>query len=98
MADITLDKPTILRKEKNSLLKYETYYKQLDLYYQMSYRLGKELDEKWVIRERERTEEKIMRYLLRDKVAYIKRCRYCGRMLPIESPFNCCDRCFYRRR
>ena len=98
MADITLDKPSILRKEKNSLLKYETYYKQLDLYYQMSYRLGKELDEKWVIRERERTEEKIMRYLLRDKVAYIKRCRYCGRMLPIESPFNCCDRCFYRKR
>ena len=98
MADVSLEKPSILRKEKNSLLKYETYYKQLDLYYQMSYRLGKERDEKWVARERERTEEKIMRYLLRDKVAYIKRCRYCGRMLPIESPFNCCDRCFYQRR
>ncbi len=96
MADISLDKPRLARGEKNSLQKYETYYKQLDLYYQMSHRLGKVMDEKWVARERARTEDQIMRLLLKEKSIYIKRCRYCGRMLPIDSPFNCCERCYAR--
>ena len=96
MADVSLDKPRLARGEKNGLQKYETYYKQLDLYYQMSHRLGKVMDERWVARERSRTEDQIMRYLLKEKSIYIKRCRYCGRMLPIDSPFNCCERCYAR--
>ncbi|MBQ6322099.1 MAG: ATP-dependent helicase [Lachnospiraceae bacterium] len=93
-ADVSLPKPRLDQRDRGGLMKYETYYKQLDLYYQMSYRLGKEMDEGWIIREREKTENRIMRYLLKDKSDYIKRCRYCGRMLPIDSPFNSCDRCF----
>ena len=93
-ADTSLRKPTLNNREKNGLAKYETYYKELDTYYQMSYRLGKIMDEVWVARERAKTEDKIMRYLLKDKAVYIKRCRSCGRTLPIDSPFGYCDRCW----
>ena len=96
MADVTLEKPRLARGEKNGLQKYETYYKQLDLYYQMSHRLGKNIDERWIARERAKTEDHIMRLLLKEKSLYIKRCRYCGRTLPIDSPFSCCERCFQR--
>ena len=94
MADTCLHKPMLSSRDKNGLAKYETYYKQLDTYYQMSYRLGKEMDEKWVAIERARTEDKIMRYLLKDKALYIKRCRYCGKTLPIDYPFGYCEKCW----
>ena len=90
----SLRKPMLNPRDKNGLAKYETYYKELDTYYQMSYRLGKVLDEKWVAQERAKTEDRIMRYLLKDKAMYIKRCRYCGKILPIDSPFGYCDRCW----
>ncbi len=93
-ADVSLRKPSLSKRDKNGLAKYETYYKQLDLYYQMSYRLGKVMDEKWVRREREKTENTIMRYLLKDKANYIKRCSICGRMLPIDYPYRYCERCW----
>ncbi len=93
-ADTMLKKPRIGKKEKNGLAAYETYYKQLDLYYQMSMRLGKVMDEKWVRREREKTENTIMRYLLKDKADYIKRCSICGKILPIDYPYRYCERCW----
>lgn len=93
-ADKSLRKPSLNPRQKNGLAKYETYYKQLDLYYQMSYRLGKDIDEKWVKKQREKTEETIMRYLLKDKANYIKRCNICGRILPIDTPFRTCERCY----
>ena len=96
-ADVSLRKPVPDPREHSGLMKYETYYKQLDLYYQMSYRLGKIMDENWIRREREKTQDQIMRYLLKDKSRYIKRCRYCARMMPIDSPFNVCDRCYSRQ-
>ncbi len=94
MADKSLKKPSLSRKGKKNLAVYETYYKQLDLYYQMSYRLGKQMDEKWMRREREKTENTIMRYLLKDKANYIKRCSICGSMLPIDYPYRYCERCW----
>ncbi len=93
-ADVSLKKPQLPRRMNNGLAKYETYYKQLDLYYQMSNRLGKIMDEKWVATQRAKTEETIMRYLLKDKANYIKRCTICGKVLPIDYPFTYCERCW----
>ncbi len=93
-ADKSLRKPRPDRRAKSDLLRWEVYYKELDTYYQMSYRLGKEMDDKWIRKERAETEDKIMRYLMKDKMRYIKRCRYCGRVLPIDYPFNVCERCY----
>ena len=96
-ADVSLEKPAFYRDRKGSIAQYETYYKQLDLYYQFSRRMQKELDEEWLAKQREKTEMRIMSYLTRGKQNYIARCKYCGRLLPLGSPFQVCDDCFGKR-
>ena len=76
------------------LMKYETFYKMLDLYYQFSVRLGKEIDTERLDAEREKTEETIMRYLTRDKKDYIRKCQYCGALLPLGAQGRICDACY----
>ena len=96
-ADVSLDRPVLRREKKGGILQYETYYKQLDLYYQFSHRMQKEIDEEWLAAEREKTEMQIMNYLAKGKQNYIARCRYCGKLLPLGSPFQVCDRCYGRK-
>ena len=96
-ADVSLEKPAFYRDRKGGIAQYETYYKQLDLYYQFSRRMQKELDEEWLAKQREKTEMRIMSYLTRGKQNYIARCKYCGRLLPLGSPFQVCDGCFGKR-
>lgn len=96
-ADVSLAKPAFYRDRKGGIAQYETYYKQLDLYYQFSHRMQKELDEEWLAKQREKTEMRIMSYLTRGKQNYIARCKYCGRLLPLGSPFQVCDDCFGKR-
>ncbi|MCC8163813.1 MAG: ATP-dependent helicase [Lachnospiraceae bacterium] len=95
-ADVSLLKPVLLRDRKGGIQQYETYYKQLDLYYQFSQRMQKVIDEDWLADERDRTEVAIMRYLTKGKQNYIARCRYCGRLLPVGAPFQVCDNCHGR--
>ncbi len=96
-ADVTLEKPVLHRDRSKGILQYETYYKQLDLYYQFSHRMKKVIDEEWLEREREKTEMAIMRYLTKGKHNYIARCRYCGKLLPLGSPFQVCDACYHHK-
>lgn len=96
-ADVSLERPVLRREKKGGILQYETYYKQLDLYYQFSHRMQKEIDEEWLAAEREKTEMQIMNYLAKGKQNYIARCRYCGKLLPLGSPFQVCDRCYGRK-
>ncbi len=95
-ADVSLEKPVLRRDKSRGILQYETYYKQLDLYYQFSHRMQKVIDEEWLEKEREKTENTIMRYLTKGKHNYIARCRYCGKLLPLGSPFQVCDGCYHR--
>ena len=96
-ADVSLEKPVLHRDRNGGIMQYETYYKQLDLYYQFSHRMQKMIDEEWLERQREKTEMAIMKYLTKGKHNYIARCRYCGKLLPLASPFQVCDRCHHRR-
>ena len=96
-ADVSLEKPVLYREKRGGILQYETYYKQLDLYYQFSHRVQKEIDEEWLASEREKTESRIMSYLAGGKTNYIARCRYCGKLLPLGSPFQVCDGCYGKR-
>ncbi len=96
-ADVSLEKPVLRRNRSRGIMQYETYYKQLDLYYQFSHRMQKVIDEEWLDKEREKTEMSIMNYLAKGKYNYIARCRYCGKLLPLGSPFQVCDGCYYRR-
>lgn len=96
-ADVSLSRPVLHRDKSKGIMQYETYYKQLDLYYQFSHRMQKIINEEWLEREREKTEMAIMRYLTKGKHNYIARCKYCGKLLPLGSPFQVCDGCFHRR-
>lgn len=96
-ADVSLEKPVLYRDKSKGIMQYETYYKQLDLYYQFSHRMQKVLDEEWLNTEREKTEMAIMRYLSKGKHNYIAHCRYCGKLLPLGSPFQVCDGCYNRK-
>ena len=97
-ADVSLERPVLCRDKKAGIQQYETYYKQLDLYYQFSHRMQKVIEEDWLRREREKTEMKIMSYLTKGKQNYIARCKYCGKLLPLGSTFQVCDDCFRQER
>lgn len=91
-ADIMLTRPS-KQSRYEGLHKYESYYKKLDLYYQFSMRMGKLYDARWLEEEREATQDHIMELLALDKDEYILRCKYCGKILPIDSPTRLCRRC-----
>ena len=93
-ADVSLHFPSLMMCSDNGLMKYETFYKMLDLYYQFSIRLGKEIDTDHLSAEREKTEETIMRYLTKDKKDYIRKCQYCGALLPLGAQSRICDSCY----
>lgn len=92
-ADVSLTFPSLSMCDGSGLIQYETYYKMLDLYHQFSTRLGKNMDKERLDQAREKTEEYIMRYLSKDKKEYIRKCRYCGRTLPIGYERRVCERC-----
>ncbi len=93
-ADVYLHFPALMMCTDTGLLRYETFYKLLDLYYQFSVRMGKEIDLDRLERERTQTEDTIMRYLSRDKKMYIRKCKYCGIPLNFQNAFGICDDCF----
>lgn len=97
-ADVSLHFPALMMCSDTGLLRYETFYKLLDLYYQFSVRMGKEIDIKRLEKEREKTEDTIMRFLVKDKKNYIRKCQYCGAPLPFDSAFGVCQSCFDARR
>ena len=94
-ADVSLPKPVLDKRDHGGIMKYETYYKQLDLYYQFSCRMGKVIDQDWLKKEREKTEAKIMSMLTKGKTNYITRCPYCGKLLPLGYPYKMCDECYF---
>lgn len=93
-ADVMLFFPTLGICNDRGLMRYETYYKMLDLYHQFSNRLGKEMDVKRLEAAREKTELNIMQALAKNKKEYINTCKYCGRTLPFGYEFRVCDTCY----
>lgn len=96
-ADVSVMFPTLAICYDRGLAKYETYYKMLDLYHQFSVRMGKVLDEERLNKEREKTENKIMRFLSGKKADYIEKCKYCGKTLPLGYEFKVCEDCYGKR-
>ncbi len=97
-ADVSLHFPALMMCSDTGLLRYETFYKLLDLYYQFSVRMGKEIDVDRLEREREKTEDTIMRYLSKNKKNYIRKCQYCGAPLPFDASFGVCESCYVQMR
>ncbi len=93
-ADVSLFFPNLAICTDRGIVRYETYYKMLDLYHQFSNRLGKEIDVKRLEKARERTEISIMQSLSGNKNKYIQTCKYCGRTLPFGYSFRICEECY----
>ena len=93
-ADVSLLFPALMMCRDSGLNRYETFYKMLDLYYQFSVRLGKNIDLERLEREREKTEGTIMRLLAKNKKDYILKCRYCGSPLLLGIAGQVCDKCY----
>ena len=77
----------------NELEKLETYYKLLELYHLFSVHMGKIMDEDWLMEEKKSTELLIEDYLSGNKNKFIKRCKDCGRQLPMGYGFERCEGC-----
>lgn len=92
-ADVSMHFPALIMCNDTGLHRYETFYKMLDLYYQFSVRMGKEMELERLETEREKTEETIMRFLSKNKKEYIRKCQYCGSMLPVGAVSRMCDKC-----
>ena len=84
-ADVSLHFPALIMCTDIGLHKYETFYKLLDLYYQFSIRMGKVIEQDRLDKEREKTEETIMRLLSKDKNVFIRKCQFCGAPIPLSS-------------
>lgn len=97
-ADVSLHFPALIMCSDTGLMRCETFYKLLDLYYQFSVRLGKEIDLTRLEQERAKTEDTIMRYLSKDKKMYIRKCQYCGTPLSLETAFGVCENCHSKIR
>lgn len=93
-ADVSLLFPALMMCRDSGLSRYETFYKMLDLYYQFSVRLGKNIDQDRLDQEREKTEGTIMRLLAKNKKDYILKCRYCGSPLLLGAVGQVCDKCY----
>lgn len=89
----------ILRKKKiplpyfgtETLLDCELQYKAYDIHHQLLRRIGLPDD---CTAERSAICDRIAELMLESKEQYIRRCKVCGRELPIGSIFNICERCF----
>ena len=66
----------------------------LDLYHQFYTIMGKISDIERLNREREKTEDTIMKLLAKDNKDYIRTCKYCGLTLPVGYPFRVCEKCY----
>ena len=93
-ADVSLHFPALIMCTDIGLHKYETFYKLLDLYYQFSIRMGKVIEQDRLDKEREKTEETIMRLLSKDKNVFIRKCQFCGAPIDLSSTSRMCDSCY----
>ena len=96
-ADVCVEKPEQIYGH-DELISLENYYKKLDLYFQFSNRLGKEMDLDFVLSEKADTEARITELLKNNKRRYIPKCRVCGRTLTIaETTYGICNMCHAKR-
>ena len=76
----------------DTLMNCELEYKAYDMRHQLLRRIGED-DEYSSVRQK--ICARIAEFMKEDKGQYIRRCRFCGRELPIGSIFNTCEACYY---
>lgn len=77
--------------DTDTLLGCELQYKAYDVHHQLLQRIGVHDD---CTAERDELCRRIAELMALDKSEYIRKCRCCGRELPLGYSFNVCDKCF----
>lgn len=77
-----------------TLQECELQYKAYDIHHQLLRRIGIEDD---CSAQRCAICDKIAALMRESKELYIRRCRVCGKELPIGSVFNYCNRCYFQQ-
>ena len=78
----------------DTLQNCELQYKAYDIRHQLLRRIGIEDD---CSAERQAICDRIAELMREDKAQYIRRCRVCGKELPIGALFNVCEHCWAQR-
>ena len=76
----------------------ESYYKRLDLYFQFSRKMKKNIQYDELVEKKKNTVHKINKILKETYKDFSKKCNICGKPLPIGYEYGMCQRCFKRRR
>ena len=71
----------------------ELQYRAYDIYHQLLRRLNQEDHS---LKEKEKICRKIA-LLMKEKGEYLRRCRICNRVLPVNSPYGICEKCYKRQ-
>ena len=79
---------------EESLEDCELKYKEYDVRHQLLRRIGIEEPH---LKEKEMLCDKINTFLLKSKKEHLRRCRDCGKILPITASFNLCEDCYRKR-
>ncbi len=76
----------------DTLRECELEYKAYDIRHQLLRRIGVQDNS---MRKRQEICDRISELMLQDKDEYIRRCKVCGKELPIGSMFDYCEDCFF---
>ena len=90
------DIPVFTGKD-DDLAQLETYYKRLDLYFQFSRKMKKEMDREKIGLLKKDTVSKINKILKTTYKDFSKKCNICGRPLPLDYKYGMCKKCFNRK-
>ena len=96
-----IDEETVLPKPKKGKLVgklidvLEDYYKQLDLYFSFGKNMNMEIDKEWLKEEKLKVATQINEELVKDLEKYSRKCKRCGKVLPWNSFYSLCDKCYW---
>lgn len=87
----------IFHGSDTDLAALETYYKRLDLYFQFSRKMKKDINRENIGLLKKDTVNKINKILKTTYKDFSKKCNICGKPLPLNYKYGMCKRCFDRK-
>ena len=83
--------------DSKELADLESYYKELDLCFQFTRKLNKNIDIEELRKCKKETVEKINEILEKEAASFSRKCKFCGRKLPLAHKYSMCEKCFKRK-
>lgn len=88
----------IVDSNTTDLFILETYYKELDLYFQFSRKTKMNIKTDSLNNAKKETVERINKILSEDSSSFGRKCNRCGKPLPFNYEYGICQKCFKSQR